>query len=224
MTRERGGSGDAGCTRAPGSLSLPFVFPFLQPKRVAAAAGGQKIIRAAPHPPPRTKSHPESSNHAPHPALPRGRTPPPAAPSYPSVNPNAPLSSSHDNHRHTRTAHAPLTTHLSPSLPLSPTRLHASLPITKNSSPPPHLLLLLLLLLLPLLLVKTTDFAHRGDAVVRQGVFLTIRAIQLLKKEAEGRPILVGIAGPSGAGKTVGAGLITCSHSSPCLLRFISAV
>jgi len=36
-----------------------------------------------------------------------------------------------------------------------------------------------------------------------KGFFLTIRAIQLLKKHARGEPILVGIAGPSGAGKTV---------------------
>lgn len=36
-----------------------------------------------------------------------------------------------------------------------------------------------------------------------KGFFLTIRAIQLLKQHANGRPILVGIAGPSGAGKTV---------------------
>ena len=37
-----------------------------------------------------------------------------------------------------------------------------------------------------------------------KGFFLTIRAIQLLKKHANaGEPIVVGIAGPSGAGKTV---------------------
>jgi|TARA_B100001142_G_scaffold40454_1_gene36028 uridine kinase len=36
-----------------------------------------------------------------------------------------------------------------------------------------------------------------------KGFFLTIRAIQLLKQNAHDRPILVGIAGPSGAGKTV---------------------
>ena len=36
-----------------------------------------------------------------------------------------------------------------------------------------------------------------------KGFFLTIRAIQLLKKHARGEPIVVGIAGPSGAGKTV---------------------
>jgi pantothenate kinase-related protein Tda10 len=35
-----------------------------------------------------------------------------------------------------------------------------------------------------------------------KGFFLTIRAIQLLKKQSNGKPILVGIAGPSGAGKT----------------------
>ena len=41
------------------------------------------------------------------------------------------------------------------------------------------------------------------DLSFDKGFFLTIRAIQLLKKHAQGKPILVGIAGPSGAGKTV---------------------
>jgi hypothetical protein len=41
------------------------------------------------------------------------------------------------------------------------------------------------------------------DLSFDKGFFLTIRAIQLLKKQSGGKPILVGIAGPSGAGKTV---------------------
>ena len=53
-------------------------------------------------------------------------------------------------------------------------------------------------------LTPTPQICHIDeDLSFDKGFFLAIRAIQLLKKQANGRPVLVGIAGPSGAGKTV---------------------
>ena len=57
---------------------------------------------------------------------------------------------------------------------------------------------------------KTRDGATRAEIArvdeqlsFDKGFYLTIRAIQLLKAAAPERTIVVGVAGPSGAGKTV---------------------
>ena len=56
------------------------------------------------------------------------------------------------------------------------------------------------------------------DLSFDKGFFLTIRAIQLLKKNAAGEPILVGVAGPSGAGKTVFCQKIQAFMPGLCVL------